>query len=88
MEYIAVPKEWMEEIEKKLDRIERNTLPKPKAPVLGKVMSANAVAQMLNVKPQTVYKWAREGKIRSTRVGGRVLFSDTAVEEFVEGGKQ
>lgn len=84
MEVVMVPKEWLEEMERKLDRIERNTLPKPKAPVLGRVMSANAVAQMLGVSVQTVYKWAREGDIRSTRAGGRVLFSDVAVQEFME----
>ena len=84
MEYIAVPKEWMEEIEKKLDRIERNTMPKPKAPVLGRVHSANSVAQMIGVSVQTVYKWAREGKLRASHVGGRVLFSDRALEEFME----
>lgn len=87
MEYVAVPKEWMEEINRKLERIERNTLPKPKAPVIGKVLSANSLADMLGVKPQTVYSWARQGKIRSVRVGGRVLFPDTAIEEFMEGGK-
>lgn len=87
MEYVAVPKEWMEEINKKLDRIERNTLPKPKAPVIGKVLSANSLADMLGVKPQTVYSWARQGKIRSVRVGGRVLFPDTAIEEFMGGNR-
>ena len=85
MEYVAVPKEWMEEVNRKLDRIERNTMPKPKAPVIGKVLSANAVASMMGVSAQTVYAWARQGKIRSVRVGGRVLFPDTALEEFTEG---
>ena len=85
MEYIAVPKEWMDEINRKLDRIERNTMPKPKAPVIGKVLSANAVASMMGVSVQTVYKWAREGKIRASHVGGRVLFSDSALEEFMGG---
>ena len=86
MEYVAIPKEWMEEIERKLERIERNTMPKPKAPVLGRVLSANAVAKQLGVSVQTVYKWAREGKLRATHVGGRVLFSDAAIQQFIEGG--
>ena len=84
MEYVAVPKEWMEEVNRKLDRIERNTMPKPKAPVIGKVLSAKAVAQMIGVNEQTVYRWAREGRLRSVRVGGRVLFPDSALEEFME----
>lgn len=87
MEYVAVPKEWMEEINKKLDRIERNTLPKPKAPVIGKVLSAKAFAKMIGVSEQTVYSWARQGKVRSVRVGGRVLFPDTAIEEFMGGNR-
>lgn len=84
---IALPQElaeWMESVERKLDRIERNTLPKPKAPVIGKVLSAKAVAQMIGVTEQTVYKWAREEKLRSVHVGGRVLFPDSAIEEFLE----
>lgn len=85
MEYVAVPKEWMEEVSRKLDRIERNTMPKPKAPVIGKVLSANAVAKMMGVSTQTVYAWARQGKLRCVRVGGRVLFPDSALEEFTEG---
>lgn len=88
MEYVAIPKEWMEEIERKLERIERNTMPKPKAPVLGRVLSANAVAKQLGVSVQTVYKWAREGKLRATHVGGRVLFSDAAIQQFIERGTE
>lgn len=84
MEYVAIPKEWMEQIEQKLERIERNTMPKAKAPVLGRVYSARALAQMLGVSVQTVYKWAREDRIRSVRVGGRVVFPDNAVSEFLE----
>ena len=88
MEYVAIPKEWMEEIERKLERIERNTMPKPKAPVLGRVLSANAVAKQLGVSVQTVYKWAREGDLRATHVGGRVLFSDAAIQQFIERGTE
>ena len=87
-QFVMVPTEWMDEVMEKLERIERNTLPKPKAPVIGRVLSANAVADMMGVKVQTVYKWAREGKIRAVRTGGRVLFPDIAVKEFIERGME
>ena len=90
MEYMTI-EERLERLEcieeenrKMLERIERNTMPKPKAEVLGRVLSANAVAQMLGVSVQTVYKWTREEKLRGTRVGGRILYSNTALEQFLE----
>ena len=90
MEYMTI-EERLERLEcieeenrKMLERIERNTMPKPKAEVLGRALSANAVAQMLGVSVQTVYKWTREEKLRGTRVGGRILYSNTALEQFLE----
>ena len=90
MEYMTI-EERLERLEcieeenrKMLERIERNTMPKPKAEVLGRALSANAVAQMLGVAVQTVYKWTREEKLRGTRVGGRILYSNTALEQFLE----
>ena len=86
MEYIAVPKDLLDEINEKLDRIQRMVERPDPPPELGQVLSAEKVAQMLGVTKRTVYTWAREGKIRSVRTGGRVLFPDSAVEEFMKGG--
>ena len=78
-------------IEDRLDRIEqvlreiKRELEKPEpVPVIGRVLSANKVAEILGVTTRTVYGWAREGKLRSIHTGNRVLIPDTALQEFIE----
>jgi len=43
------------------------------------------VAQMLNVAPQTVYKWVRTGYIPHFKLGKCVRFSYTAVLYWLSG---
>ena len=86
--FYLVPEEQMNRIIEQLDRIEANTRQKPDpVPVIGNVLSAKVVAERLGVTPHTVYAWAREGTLRSVRAGGRVLFPETAVAEFMKGGR-
>jgi len=42
------------------------------------------VAQMLNVSPQTVYKWVRTGYIPHYKLGTSVRFSQEAVVEWLK----
>ena len=45
------------------------------------------ISEDLNVDVQTVYKWIREGKLKTTRIGGglkpRVRITDEQLEEFI-----
>ena len=87
--FYLVPGDQMDRIMAQLDRIEEYTRPKPEAPTaLGKILTAKAAAKMMNVNVNTVYVWAREGRIKTVRAGGRVLFPDTAIKEFLEGGQK
>jgi len=47
------------------------------------VMSADAVAELLGVNRKTVYEGASRGEIPHRRLGKRILFSRTAVLEWL-----
>ena len=83
--FYLVPEAQMNRIMAQLDRIEANTQAN-KPPVLGAVLSADAVARTLGVKKQTVYAWAREGKLKSVRAGRRVLFTEESLRDLLKGG--
>jgi excisionase family DNA binding protein len=40
------------------------------------------VAEMLQVHPNTVYRWAREGKIRALHVGATWRIPEEAIDEL------
>jgi excisionase family DNA binding protein len=40
-------------------------------------------AKRLHVVSETLRKWAREGRIAHARIGGRLLFSDEHLAEFI-----
>ena len=40
-------------------------------------------AEVLHVVPETLRKWTREGRIAYARVGGRLLFSEEHLAEFL-----
>ncbi len=46
------------------------------------LLKAEEVAQILKVKPQTIYIWAREGKIPSIRLGRLTRFRESDVRNF------
>lgn len=69
------------EIIERLDRIEG--LIKQSGEV--KVYSPSEVAEKLGVTRNTVYAWAKEGKLRSFRTGGKVLIPSTAINELLGG---
>jgi excisionase family DNA binding protein len=44
------------------------------------------VADKLQVKVWTLYKWAREGRIPSVKISGFLRFKEEDVEKLVEAG--
>lgn len=83
--FYLVPEEKMDLILEKLERIEAQTRQRAE-PVeqIGKVYTAQALADRLGVKVNTIYVWARQGRLRCVHAGRRVLFPDVAVEAFME----
>ena len=52
-----------------------------------KFLTAKTVAEMFEVKPNTVWKWVREGKLRSTRLTqGVTRFDPADIDEFIRKG--
>jgi len=57
------------------------------APNVPDLLTAEEVAVPLRVKPATVTRWAREGKIDSLRTpGGQLRFRREDVEALIESG--
>ena len=58
---------------------------------LPEIMTASEVATMLRLSPkagyQTIYKWAREGKITAFKVGDLWRFRRESVMRFLEAGR-
>lgn len=48
-------------------------------------LTAEDVAERLHTKPPTVRLYAARGELRGSKVGKRWLFTEDAVEEYVEG---
>ena len=49
-------------------------------------LTVKQVAEKLGVKPVTVYKWLREGKLKGTyfKMGGVYRFSKQPLEKYLE----
>lgn len=47
------------------------------------VMTAEDVADLLHVKPRTVYRWAATGAIPSVKAGRRVLLLHSDVDAWI-----
>jgi excisionase family DNA binding protein len=45
--------------------------------------TVSEVSERLRISPSFVYKLAHEHKIPATRVGGRIVFSIKAIEEYL-----
>lgn len=53
--------------------------------------TAEEIAQKFDVSLRTVQRYAREGRLRKTKIGRRLLFSVEAVREYMdrqEGGEK
>lgn len=82
--FYLVPQEQMEAIMAQLDRIESSLARRP--PDKDAVLTAEEAAERMKVNTNTVYTWAREGRIGCVRAGRKVLFPESAIREFMEGG--
>jgi excisionase family DNA binding protein len=49
-------------------------------------LTLDEVREVTRIGRNTLYEWVRTGKLRSLKVGRRVLVPKSAVEELVEGG--
>ena len=45
--------------------------------------SVQDVAYVLNLSPQTVYKWVKDGKLRAVRLGRKIVISEKALKEYL-----
>jgi excisionase family DNA binding protein len=49
-----------------------------------KLLDVNQVAEILNVKINTVYKYAMGQKIPYVKIGGSLRFTEEQLEDFVQ----
>ena len=54
---------------------------------LGDILTTEQLEKVLGVSRPTVFDLAKDGKIRSLKVGRRRMFPKTAVREFIESAK-
>lgn len=47
-------------------------------------LTAKQVADYLQVKPLTIYQWAREGKIPAIKIGRIWRFKKEAIDNFLD----
>ena len=48
-------------------------------------VNAREAAEMLHVSERTLWKWTKEGRIPSVKIGRRILYSVEALRQFVNG---
>lgn len=48
------------------------------------IMTLEQVAKYLRLKPQTLYKWAQEGKIPAAKIGKEWRFRKRIIDEWVD----
>jgi excisionase family DNA binding protein len=48
----------------------------------GRYLTPREAADVLRIHPYTVYEMVKQGKLRSVRVGRRILIPESAVKEF------
>ena len=51
-------------------------------------LKPDEAAQLLSCHPNSIRKWAREGKLKSRRMGSRLFIPVAALEAFVNGDEQ
>lgn len=47
-------------------------------------LNVEVVAEMLSHTPYTIRKWAREKKLKSIKVGNRILFKQEWIDSFLK----
>lgn len=52
-----------------------------------RLLKADEVAELLNIKPQTVYLLKSQKKIPFIQIGGSVRFQQSEIEKWVESNK-
>jgi|GEM_PF-4083191 len=53
-------------------------------PAQGQFLSVEEAAELLRLKPSTLYSWVSNDKIPYSKVGSRILFAREALVEFVK----
>jgi excisionase family DNA binding protein len=48
------------------------------------ILTIEDVAKYLKLKPQTIYKWAQEGKIPAAKLGKEWRFRRTAIDKWLD----
>lgn len=49
-----------------------------------RLLNVRETAALLNVGPQTIFNWRSQGKIPYTKLGGRLLFRLSDLQEFIK----
>jgi len=52
-----------------------------------KFYTVQEIAKALNVTPQTVRAWIKQGKLKSQRIGRPVLVKESSLMEFLDANK-
>ena len=51
-------------------------------------VKAGKVAEMFDVKINTVWRWVADGKLRSTKLAGATRFDPDHIQEFIAKGQE
>jgi len=54
----------------------------------GETLTVEQVAQLTQVKRQTVYAWIKSGRLQALRAGQRILTTREALAKFIENGSE
>jgi predicted site-specific integrase-resolvase len=54
---------------------------------LKRFVKADKVAEMFDVKINTVWRWVSDGKLRSTKLAGATRFDPDDIQEFILKGQ-
>jgi excisionase family DNA binding protein len=63
------------------------TAPPPTTPKFEPLISAEAAAELLDLHPVTLLRWAREGRIPHHRLGRRVVFRLSELDNWLNSGQ-
>ena len=55
--------------------------------MLESLLTAEQVAQLLNVRKKTVYAWAEQGRIPAYRINKALRFRESDLQEFIEASR-
>ncbi len=49
-----------------------------------KLLSVQDVANLLNIKPMTIYLWAEQGRLKSVKFGRLLRFKEADIKDFIK----